>query len=72
MEKKEKRFIIKSATNLEFGSLMTIRVVVDKETGVNYMLVSGDGLGGVQPVVTPLLGQDGKVIIDKLPIEENK
>ena len=71
MEKKEKRFITKSTNNLEFGSLLNVKVIVDKETGVNYMIVSGDGAGGVQPVVTPLLGPDGKVFIDKLPIEDN-
>ena len=71
MEKKEKRFLTKSISNLEFGSLLTIRVIVDKETGVNYMIVSGDGIGGVQPVITPLLEENGKIFVDKLPIEEN-
>ena len=69
MEKKEKRFIIKSATPVEFGSLLTMRVMVDTVTGVNYLVTSGDGVSGVTPSVIPLLDKDGKVVVDELPIQ---
>lgn len=69
MEKKEKRFIIKSATPVEFGSLLTMRVMVDTVTGVNYLVTSGDGVSGVTPSVIPLLDRDGKVVVDELPIQ---
>ena len=36
-------------------------VVVDTETGVNYALMGGDS-----PSLTPLIGADGKVIVDEI------
>lgn len=52
------RFVTKSKEHIGGGIL---RVVVDKETGVNYLMVSGFGPNGL----TPLLDKDGKIIIDK-------
>lgn len=39
----------------------SIQVIVDKNTGVNYMLVISTSNGGV--AVTPLLNKDGNPII---------
>ncbi len=41
------------------GALSTYKIILDRETGVNYLLVS-EGYGGG---ITPLLDKDGKVII---------
>ena len=41
--------------------LSTVSVIVDVETGVNYILAYG--IGGAS--VTPLLDSEGKVVIDK-------
>lgn len=38
-----------------------IRILVDKETGVNYLVYRGLN----ETSITPLLGQDGKPIITK-------
>lgn len=58
-EKKQKRFVIKEEQSLGFEA---IYVLVDNETGVNYLMTVGTGQSGV----TPLLDSDGKVIIDKV------
>ncbi|UXZ09063.1 hypothetical protein F1B95_04890 [Clostridium perfringens] len=56
--KKEKRFENKFIENLGFG---TIIVLVDKKTGVNYLLAQGpDGCG-----LTPLLDSKGNVVVEK-------
>ncbi len=57
MAKKEKRFII---TEKEGSELTTFfQVIVDKNTGVNYLMTkSGYGAG-----ITPLLDREGKPII---------
>ena len=41
------------------GSLSTMEIWVDKETGVNYLFHTSGYAGGM----TPLLGRDGKPII---------
>lgn len=58
MAKKEKkdRFIIKTA-NSEF--LSTTYILIDKETGVNYLYHTAGNSGGL----TPLLDSTGKVIV---------
>ena len=43
-----------------------IKIVVDTETGVNYLITSGLGLSGM----TPLLDKDGKVVIDYYQVAE--
>jgi len=53
-DKKEKRFET-------VYSESSIQVLVDKNTGVNYMLVISPNNGGF--AVTPLLNKDGKPII---------
>ncbi len=63
-DKKEKapdRFIKKNDQNLSFGiSYADISVIVDTETGMNYMVVcSGEGVH-----FSPVLGADGKPVVD--------
>ena len=54
--KKQKRF----ETNYEQGFQMgALTVVVDTETGVNYLVTLGNGPSGI----TPLLDSQGKVVI---------
>ncbi|MEK4630556.1 DUF6440 family protein [Solibacillus sp. FSL R7-0682] len=54
-----KRFILKTKEHFSGG---IIKIVIDTETGVNYLITSGFGISGM----TPLLDKDGKIIIDKL------
>lgn len=57
-EKKVKRFQVKEEQTLGLGA---IQIVVDTVTGVNYLLSIGIGVSGI----TPLLGENGNVVIDK-------
>lgn len=57
MEKKKKRFVSKDSQSIGPDA---IQIIVDTETGVNYLCVFGQGGG-----VTPLLDENGKVIVDK-------
>ncbi|MBR1822684.1 MAG: hypothetical protein IJ779_00470 [Ruminococcus sp.] len=59
-EKPKPRFILK---NDEYVGLNHLTVIVDSETGVNY-LITGDGS------ITELKGADGKTVIDPLPIQD--
>ncbi|PWX09584.1 hypothetical protein CYK67_06885 [Clostridium perfringens] len=55
--KKEKRFENKFIENLDFG---TVFVLVDKKTGVNYLLAQGpNGCG-----LTHLLDSKGNVVVE--------
>lgn len=53
-----KRFLLKSKQHLSGG---IIKIIVDTQTGVNYLITSGIGLSGM----TPLLNEKGEIIIDK-------
>jgi len=55
--KQDKRFEIISTQ----GSIESYRVIIDKETGVNYLYVSNGTSGGL----TVLLNSEGKPIITK-------
>ena len=57
-EKKVKRFQVKEEQTLGIGA---IQIVVDTVTGVNYLLSIGTGVSGI----TPLLDENGNVVIDK-------
>lgn len=58
-EDKKKRFTVKEEQSYGLGY---ISVVVDSETGVNYMLVgSGSSIN-----ITPLLDSNGKIIVDEI------
>ncbi|WP_215085441.1 DUF6440 family protein [Exiguobacterium sp. s78] len=51
------RFVVKSKEHISGG---IIKIIVDTQTGVNYLITSGLGLSGM----TPLLDKEGKVVID--------
>ncbi len=55
--KEDKRFEIVSTQ----GNFQSYNVIVDKETGVNYLYVSNGSCGGL----TVLLNSEGKPIITK-------
>ena len=58
-EKGEQRFIVKEAQRLlPFG---TAQVLLDTETGVNYLFLEGTTASGL----TPLLDENGDIVIDK-------
>lgn len=58
-EKKKKRFIVKEEQGLGFG---TIRIIVDTDTGVNYLCTVETAMTGL----TPLLDKNGNVVIDDI------
>ena len=55
MAKKEKRFEI----TYQQGTLDIIEILVDKETGVNYLFRANGYAGGM----TPLLDREGKPVV---------
>ena len=59
-EKAPDRFKVKSEQYITGMGMYYMAVVVDTETGVNYALMGGDS-----PSLTPLIGADGKIIVDK-------
>ena len=61
-EKKEKRFIKVYSDGGGFSGPATY-ILVDKETGVNYLYAAGSYGGGI----TPLLNRDGTPIITPVP-----
>ena len=54
MAKKEKRFEVA----YQQGALDVIEILVDKETGVNYLFRTNGNAGGM----TPLLDREGKPV----------
>ena len=56
-DKKEKRFKVVSEEAFGFSGVTTI--LLDQETGVNYLVISGTAGEGI----TPLLDAEGKVVI---------
>lgn len=59
--KNENRFIVKHIEGNQFRDSGLIQLLVDKETGVNYLWVKSGYAGGL----TPLLDADGKPVITK-------
>lgn len=57
MGKKDSRFVCTHSEST--FTLGTLRVLVDRETGVNYLWCRDGNSGGL----TPLLGPDGQVVI---------
>ena len=57
MIKKEKRFV-----NVYKQGAGSIQILVDKETGVNYLFVQSGYAGGL----TPLLDKDGKPVVSSV------
>ncbi len=64
MAEKEKRFAVTYKQSSFSGP--GVKILVDKETGVNYLWVESGYAGGP----TPLLDRDGKPVISRLPLEE--
>ncbi len=61
MNSKDNRFIIVAKEGKALKDEGFRQILVDQETGVNYLMIkSGYGLG-----ITPLVDQDGKPIISK-------
>lgn len=60
---RNKRFEIKLKQHLDGG---IIKIVVDTNTGVNYIITSGIGLSGM----TPLLDENGKIVVDEYKNKE--
>ena len=61
MAKKEERFIKIHSENM--GSEI---ILVDRQTGVNYLFVSSGYAGGL----TPLLNRDGTPVVTPIPRNE--
>ena len=57
------RFVLKSRESLHGREL---DVVVDSQTGVNYVTF----LGSASAPLSPLLDRDGKPLADELPVKE--
>jgi len=62
MSKMSDRFIVveKSGSQLKDSGL--VQVIVDRETGVNYLWIKSGYAGGI----TPLLDAEGKPVVTKL------
>jgi len=58
-KKEEKRFQTKETLQNTLGG--AFEVVVDTVTGVNYLMTVGSAMHGI----TPLLDENGNVVIDK-------
>ena len=59
--KDESRFIITHREGSQLKDSGLVQVIVDKETGVNYLWVKSGYAGGL----TPLLDENGKPVITK-------
>lgn len=59
MSKKEERFVVKEMYGNQIKDSGLIQVIVDRETGVNYLWVKSGYAGGL----TPLLDAEGKPIV---------
>lgn len=64
MKKKEGRFIKVSS---DIHGLEGSEVLIDRETGVNYLFHYSGYAGGL----TVLLGTDGKPVVSPLPVERD-
>lgn len=60
-EKKPKRFIVKEEQAMGLGA---VRILIDTQTGVNYLNTIGESYAGL----TPLLDENGKVVVS--PVSE--
>lgn len=59
MAKKEERFVVKEKCGSSLTESGLMQVIVDKQTGVNYLWAKSGYAGGL----TPLLDAEGKPII---------
>lgn len=58
--KKQERFIVKETHTVGMCSML---IICDMVTGVNYLAMGGDVFS--LSSITPLLDENGKVVIDK-------
>lgn len=58
MAKNDDRFIVKEKSGSQLKDSGVMQVIVDKETGVNYLWIKSGYAGGL----TPLLDADGKPV----------
>lgn len=49
------------------GIVNMVRILVDRETGVNYLVVSSGESGGI----TPLIGPDGRPVVTPMGPDSN-
>lgn len=61
MEKKEERFEVVFTDGSQMKDSGMRQILVDRETGVNYLVWKSGYAGGI----TPLLDSEGKVVIRK-------
>lgn len=67
--KKDKRFVFAHNETPEKGALCSCTIIVDKQTGINYLFTTAGNAGGL----TPLLDREGKPIITSVAaLEEQK
>lgn len=59
MAKKTERFVVKEKGGSQLSDSGLMQVIVDKNTGVNYLWVKSGYAGGL----TPLLDREGKPVI---------
>lgn len=59
--KEEKRFKLKLKESIEGGGGI-VKIIVDKKTGVNYLIPAEMALSGA----TPLYDKDGNLLIDEI------
>lgn len=59
--KKDNRFEVVAHEGSQLKDSGLVQIIVDKETGVNYLWMKSGYAGGL----TPLLGADGKPVISK-------
>lgn len=62
MAKKEERFV----NVYTQGALSSVQILVDKETGVNYLFTTSGYAGGL----TVLLNRDGTPVVTPIPRSE--
>ena len=68
MAEKNERFVTAYRQNA-FGT--ETRILVDRDTGVNYLFfrIAGGGIGGG---LTPLLDREGRPIVTAMPEDRNE
>lgn len=59
MSKKDVRFVVKEVEGSQIKDSGLVQIIVDKQTGVNYLWVKSGYAGGL----TPLLDESGKPVI---------
>lgn len=64
MEKNKKRFVCTYSQ----GTINNTQILVDTQTGVNYLFQTSGYAGGL----TPLLNRDGTPVVSALPVQEEK